>query len=590
MVRTFCKVLGTAIALTLLSLVPATANISNGMPTPSPEARAKGVKYGQGAPMGWERAGARASQTASPRLMIAASTSHQYGIDVSNYQPSVNWAAFARKGDRFAFIKATEGTYYKSPTFNAQYSGATSAHLIRGAYHFAVPNSSSGAGQADYFVRNGGGWSADKKTLPGVLDIEYNPYASSDGTNSCYGMSTGGMVDWIKAFNSEYLSDTGVYPIIYSTADWWRTCTGDSSAFSNTNPFWLAEYNGSTTSGPTSLPAGVSTWTFWQYGDGTPPYSFCGTNYDCDQFNGSLTQLAKVATSSFLRTPTSIGVGAVSGAQQIYLVTAAGNLFTEWQTSAGGHWTSWQDWGNGYTPGTSIGVGQVAGAQQIYLVNGAGHLMTQWQTSPGGHWNTWQDWGSGYAPGTPVSVGHAPDGTQQIYLVNASGHLMTQWQTSPGGSWTAWQDWGSGYSAATPVGVGVAANGAQQLYLVDASGHLMTRWQLSPGGDWSITRDWGSGYTPKTPIGVGTAANGAQEIYMVDSAGHLMTMWQTSPSGLWSAWQDWGGGYAPATPIGVGGSGGLQQIYVVTSAPSHLATKWQTSPNGSWTPLQPWGN
>jgi hypothetical protein len=44
--------------------------------------------------------------------------------------------------------------------------------MIRGAYHFALPNSSSGATQANYFAGNGGGWSWDGKTLPGALDIE----------------------------------------------------------------------------------------------------------------------------------------------------------------------------------------------------------------------------------------------------------------------------------------------------------------------------------------------------------------------------------------------------------------------------------
>jgi GH25 family lysozyme M1 (1,4-beta-N-acetylmuramidase) len=33
-----------------------------------------------------------------------------HGIDVSGYQPSVNWAAVKANGVSFAYIKATEGT------------------------------------------------------------------------------------------------------------------------------------------------------------------------------------------------------------------------------------------------------------------------------------------------------------------------------------------------------------------------------------------------------------------------------------------------------------------------------------------------
>lgn len=51
-------------------------------------------------------------------------------------------------------------------------SGATNAGLIRGGYHFARPDISSGSTQATYFLAHGGGWSPDGITLPGALDIE----------------------------------------------------------------------------------------------------------------------------------------------------------------------------------------------------------------------------------------------------------------------------------------------------------------------------------------------------------------------------------------------------------------------------------
>ena len=45
---------------------------------------------------------------------------------------------------------------YISPTFSSQYTGATDAGLIRGAYHFANPAGASGATQATYFLQHGG--------------------------------------------------------------------------------------------------------------------------------------------------------------------------------------------------------------------------------------------------------------------------------------------------------------------------------------------------------------------------------------------------------------------------------------------------
>lgn len=61
---------------------------------------------------------------------------------------------------------------YIDPEFSNNYVAATNAGIIRGGYHFAHPDASSGATQAQYFLAHGGGWSSDGITLPGALDIE----------------------------------------------------------------------------------------------------------------------------------------------------------------------------------------------------------------------------------------------------------------------------------------------------------------------------------------------------------------------------------------------------------------------------------
>ncbi|MER5635599.1 lysozyme [Kitasatospora sp. NPDC002227] len=180
------------------------------------------------------------------------------GQDVSSWQGSVNWSAQASAGSRFAYVKATEGTGYTNPSFAQQYNGSYNAGLIRGAYHFALPNNSSGATQANYFVGHGGGWSADGKTLPPALDIEYNPYGAT-----CYGLSQSSMVSWIRDFSNTVHSRTGRYPVIYTTTDWWTTCTGNNGGFGTTNPLWIARYSSSVG----TLPNGWSYQTIWQYAD-----------------------------------------------------------------------------------------------------------------------------------------------------------------------------------------------------------------------------------------------------------------------------------------------------------------------------------
>jgi GH25 family lysozyme M1 (1,4-beta-N-acetylmuramidase) len=152
--------------------------------------------------------------------------------------------------------------------------------LIRGGYHFAHPDSSSGAKQAEYFLAHGGGWSNDGKTLPGMLDIEYNPSGAT-----CYGISKSAMVAWVKDFGETYKSKTGRYPMIYTTADWWNTCTGGSTAFSKDYPLVLARY--STSVG--TIPGGWSYQSFWQNSD---KYTYGG---DSDLWNGSEASLKTFA-------------------------------------------------------------------------------------------------------------------------------------------------------------------------------------------------------------------------------------------------------------------------------------------------------
>ncbi|MFI0814425.1 lysozyme [Streptomyces sp. NPDC021098] len=203
------------------------------------------------------------------------------GVDVSSHQGNVAWSTLWSSGVKFAYVKATEGTSYTNPYFAQQYNGSYDAGMIRGAYHFALPDNSSGAAQANYFVDHGGGWSKDGKTLPGALDMEYNPYGAT-----CYGKSASAMVSWVKDFTSTYKSRTGRDPVIYTSTSWWKSCTGNSSAFGSVNPLWIPRYGSSVG----ELPAGWDFHTIWQYTSSGP------TVGDHNLFNGALDRLKALAS------------------------------------------------------------------------------------------------------------------------------------------------------------------------------------------------------------------------------------------------------------------------------------------------------
>ncbi|KAK1182099.1 lysozyme [Streptomyces sp. NBS 14/10] len=202
------------------------------------------------------------------------------GVDVSSHQGNVAWATLWSSGVRFAYVKATEGTTYTNPYFSQQYNGSYNVGMIRGSYHFALPDNSSGAAQATYFVNHGGGWSKDGKTLPGALDMEYNPYGAT-----CYGKSASAMVSWIKDFSNTYKSLTGRDPVIYTSTSWWKSCTGNSSAFGGVNPLWIPRYGSSVG----ELPAGWGFHTIWQY------TSSGATVGDHNKFNGAIDRVQALA-------------------------------------------------------------------------------------------------------------------------------------------------------------------------------------------------------------------------------------------------------------------------------------------------------
>jgi GH25 family lysozyme M1 (1,4-beta-N-acetylmuramidase) len=201
------------------------------------------------------------SPAAMPAGVDVASSQHPKTSQFPNGAP-IDWSQVAGAGYTFAAIKATEGNYYTNPYYASDLAAAKAAGLYVTGSHFAIPNVGTATAQADYAV-NHGQYAEDGKTLPLELDVEYDPYASTDHTNQCYGLSPAQTVAWISAFSTEVRRLTGRLPIIYTTSGWWSTCAGNSTAF-GADPLWVAAY--ATSSPP--MPSGWPDWTCWQYSSG----------------------------------------------------------------------------------------------------------------------------------------------------------------------------------------------------------------------------------------------------------------------------------------------------------------------------------
>ncbi len=207
--------------------------------------------------------------------LVCASGQVVQGIDVSVYQGSVNWASVKKAGIDFAFARVSDGTGTKDTEFATNWPAMKAAGVIRGAYQFWEPAQDPTA-QANLFVQmlqSAGG--LQKGDLPPVMDLEVTG-SQSDATIQA------NMKTWIAAMEKAL----GVTPIIYtSTSFGAHAGTGFSK-----DPLWVANWGVSCP----SLPAGWSTWTFWQKSDSGSVSGISGA-VDLDEFNGSLAQLQTFA-------------------------------------------------------------------------------------------------------------------------------------------------------------------------------------------------------------------------------------------------------------------------------------------------------
>jgi len=378
------------------------------------------------------------------------------GLDVSGWQVLTrsDWSTIAANGAKFAYVKATESTDYRSSQFSEQYTDSYAAGLIRGAYHFATPNTSSGATQANYFVNNGGGWAPDGRTLPPLLDIEYNPYG-----DTCYGMTASAMVSWIRDFSNTVFARVGRYPAIYSTTDWWTRCTGNNAGFGN-HPLFIARYPSSLSSGAGTLPAGWANYTMWQYADSGV---FPG---DQDTFNGSVADLLAFASNGPNVQPLTspiIGTGDFNGDGKPDFIARRSDG-TLWFYAGTGSATSYNN--PGYLPAVQIGTG--------------------W-----GVYNALAGVGDISGDGIPDLVARRPDGTVYVYTgTGKAGIGGNEGYTAAQQVASGWQN----YTDITAVG-DFSGDGKADLLARKADGSL---WLIASTGRVA------NGSTFAAPVQIGT--------------------------------------------------------------------------------------
>lgn len=200
------------------------------------------------------------------------------GIDISHYQDRIDWerlrnANVQRVPLRFVFVKATEGVSMIDENFSDNFYQARQNDLIRGAYHFFVPDADARK-QARFYLKQ---VHLEEGDLPPVLDVEKVGRLSSEQLRKA-------VRTWLEIVEEHY----GVKPILYTGASFKKKYLNDS--IFNQYPYWIAHYY-------VEKPTYEGSWKFWQYTDFGKIDGIQG-NVDCNIFNGSLQDLRKMTISA----------------------------------------------------------------------------------------------------------------------------------------------------------------------------------------------------------------------------------------------------------------------------------------------------
>lgn len=494
-------------------------------------------------------------RTVTLDAMRTTATGAAQGIDVASFQHAngaINWPQVAAAGYSFVYIKATEGTYYQNPYYAGDFAGSRGAGMIAGAYTFATPDTAGGSQEADYLL-NTINYANDGQTLPPMVDLEWDPYNSSE---PCYGLSVSAMVSWIQSFVSEVLARTSRYALIYTAASWWQQCTGGTSQFS-TDPLSVASYG---TSSP-ALPGGWSNYVVWQYSS-TGSVPGISSQTDQDQFNGGLSSLQEFATNGRgnaqeLPTP----VGQTDGIEDVFWRSSSGSLDHSW-------YLPWAGWAGPAGMGGALASDPSAvsiggGNLDVFYEGTNADLWVNWYTNNNGAWNGPGNVGMGPLGGAPKAVSAQPS-VMDLF-----------WRGTDNGLWHAWYIFGAwngpqelapaGSVASDPSPVALGQNGYMDVFW---RGSNATLWdvQYGPGG-WSAPKDLNMGTLGSQPEGTNY------------TAGDLDVAWVGTDGNIWYAVETGGSFRGPST----GGDGPLQSYPELTSGGQGAADIfWRGGDGAAW--------
>lgn len=200
------------------------------------------------------------------------------GVDVSDYQPRVDWPLLKAAGVEFVIIKATQGNYHKQRLYKQHLDGANKAGLVTGFYHWHDPLEPYES-QAEWFIKHTKG--LDFQIA--ACDVEqqwadWQEWSNGNITKFIAPQTISASARNILAYWDDRIPQKTV---LYTRKSFIDGYAAPMKKWAGNYPLWLAEYpygSGRVTvswedfkakwlptyNGP-ALPGGAKTWRFWQF-------------------------------------------------------------------------------------------------------------------------------------------------------------------------------------------------------------------------------------------------------------------------------------------------------------------------------------
>ena len=203
------------------------------------------------------------------------------GIDISNWQNGINLNVVPAD---FVIMKATQGTWYVSEDCDRQYQQAKASGKLLGVYHYA--EGSSPVAEAKYFLEN-----VKNYIHEAILCLDWegqdNPrFGNNDKA-------------WVKEFCDYIAKETGVNPIVYTSASVLPKIEGIGNY-----GLWVAQYPNYDPTGYVDIPwnEGAYACTIRQYSSTGRLNGYSG-NLDLNKFYGDREAWLKYANPSKQEAP-----------------------------------------------------------------------------------------------------------------------------------------------------------------------------------------------------------------------------------------------------------------------------------------------